>query len=515
MIAIRRKPEADAIGPIDGDASIRLGARVRTLFQAACWFLLAFGAISAASDGDLVVLVSCVLLSISSLSLCRREYDVAILFLAIHPTLTYAATTAAFSIAHLNLSLTGFVDKDTAFVIVSVYQAAIFSAYLVSRLVSNRSISNDFALPALNKNRASVVTLAGFCIFVLFALTPDSSTLASISGTAIAVMCFGLGSYVTADGMRRIFAPIAVSLIAVGGCALLLNQRTSLFLILLFWIIIILSISKSLFSWRNLLISIAAIFIINLVTFSFVAAREEHSENPDINTISRTIDIALSARGLDAAIPFIDSEPSSRSYSSRTNRYYSNFLGGGPNDSNDVSASSTLARLAQMGAMDIVTGRLGDVNEIDVSRWWQLLISTMPDFGQAKDLRLSDDIVWELGLRDRTSIGRPLVTVAGEMYAIGGFAGLFILASTVFLAIFLELLILRRVIGYSAVYVGTAFSILYGITMTGTALSAIAVATRALPQIIIVLWLAALYLRRRHLPPLTATTSRVDSSSLT
>jgi len=113
-------------------------------------------------------------------------------------------------------------------------------------------------------------------------------------------------------------------------------------------------------------------------------------------------------------------------------------LPGGPAD--------LLARLALLPQMDAVVARLDPAGV----RWadlWAIMVSALPSFGQDKLLIFSDILVWELGLRPHDSIGRPMITAEGELFALGSYPAVFLGIALCFLALHLGYRLITRLTG--------------------------------------------------------------------
>lgn len=103
-----------------------------------------------------------------------------------------------------------------------------------------------------------------------------------------------------------------------------------------------------------------------------------------------------------------------------TSGFYSDFFRAG--------SDSLLQRLTLLPQMDIVVSKIRDISAIRWDDLWSNIVwNVLPGiFGQDKDLLFSDQIVWELGLRDWASVGRPMITVQGELFSIGGYVCVFL-----------------------------------------------------------------------------------------
>lgn len=108
--------------------------------------------------------------------------------------------------------------------------------------------------------------------------------------------------------------------------------------------------------------------------------------------------------------------------------------------------ASLLDRLTLLPQMDIVTGRL-PAAPLDLGRWLRATVtSALPDMGQTKLTMIGDELVWDLALRPRDSIGRPMVTAQAEAWSMGGHGAVFLTACLLFGAWAVNWRLLNRLI---------------------------------------------------------------------
>jgi hypothetical protein len=222
--------------------------------------------------------------------------------------------------------------------------------------------------------------------------------------------------------------------------------------------------------------------VLNWISYSFLEARKFRTDTTDV--FEETINIAFSPEGLTHLLLISDDEIPI--YDTVGSAYRSDFIRTsvwGP-----VADTSWTGRLALIAHMDIVTGRLAEPDEID----WRIVAGTvgsvLPNFGDKQELLYSDELVWGLSLRSRQSVGRPLVTVAGELYAIGGFPFILVAGFMLYSGLILLLVIFDHIARNKLVYVVTGISLLGSVTLTGTFAGLMASSFRMLPEFLVLLF---------------------------
>ncbi len=147
-----------------------------------------------------------------------------------------------------------------------------------------------------------------------------------------------------------------------------------------------------------------------------------------------------------------------------------------------------MTRLTLLPQMDIVVSKLPDSAPTRWDDLWgNLFWNVIPSIGQQKDLILSDQIVWELGLRAWYNIGRPMITVQGELYSIGGYAAVFFV--TVFLYYMMVFFygVIARLLGSRVSAILIMSQMLIATVMTTTLLSVAVITTRGSLQLVLIL----------------------------
>jgi hypothetical protein len=147
-----------------------------------------------------------------------------------------------------------------------------------------------------------------------------------------------------------------------------------------------------------------------------------------------------------------------------------------------------MTRLTLLPQMDIVVSKIPDDAPVRwADLWGNLFWNVIPSIGQQKDLILSDQIVWELGLRAWYNIGRPMITVQGELYSIGGYATVFFV--TIFLYYMMSYFYgaISRLLGSRVSGIMIMSQMMIGTVMTTTLLSVAVVTTRGSLQLVLIL----------------------------
>jgi hypothetical protein len=151
--------------------------------------------------------------------------------------------------------------------------------------------------------------------------------------------------------------------------------------------------------------------------------------------------------------------------------------------------TSLFARLALLPQMDIVTSRLEAFHEI---RWGDLLdnvLAALPTVGLDKALVFSDQVVWELGLRSRDTLGRPMITVEGELFAIGGYGAVLVIIPLCYFVLYWCYCWLALLTGSRAVAILIASQLFIGTVFSTTLLTVLTDCIRTPIQLIVLLWL--------------------------
>lgn len=416
----------------------------------------------------------------------RSEDDIFIAFLVQSPSITYTFTTLLFALLSGNIALSGMYDADRAFLVVILYQIGVVSAYAFLRLVTYPGKFNDIGTKGFFD--AGILTLISLLAALLLvtvrlvgigmSLTPNIIAFCWLT-VALAGLAQRPGSY------KASFTIVASTLIAL---SLFANQRTYMFSIVLFTVFFYLTHALKALSFFRIVLVLVSAFCLGVVSQAFVNARpNDRSAIDPVQVLTDTLTQIGSAETWVGALPDLSNEQEQR-YVQLRSAYYSRFLQGGVNATSDQSLSIG-ARLAQIGHMDIVTGKYPLQDNLDGPMWKDHLVATATASPEGFLAPLySDELVWNLGLRPRPLIGRPLVSVAGELYMLSGIYLLPVITFIIFLLLIGQALIYRAAIGYSSAYVISSIMAMFTIIFTGTVFGLLNTAARVMPLLIVAGW---------------------------
>lgn len=146
--------------------------------------------------------------------------------------------------------------------------------------------------------------------------------------------------------------------------------------------------------------------------------------------------------------------------------------------------SGILERATLLPHMDTVVGVLPQSTSIDWGEIVNTILSILPSFGQDKDVNFGDRLTWLTGLRPAGSVGHPLITAAGEFFAMGGYALVFVWAFLLFSILFLELRLVTRLFKNRSIATLFVFTQAFYMMFSSTAISATAVVIRQIPFLV-------------------------------
>jgi len=144
---------------------------------------------------------------------------------------------------------------------------------------------------------------------------------------------------------------------------------------------------------------------------------------------------------------------------------------------------------------DIPTDQPVDWNEVK-----NVIFSLLPNFGQEKDAIFSDRLTWKVGLRSENNVGRPMITALGELYFMGGALFCFAALTLIFSALYVEIMLLSRVIGHPVVSTLVIGQFLVYAILTTTTISLTAVVVRTMPFFIVLLTVLRAALKKTSSP---------------
>jgi hypothetical protein len=457
-----------------------LAARVVAFVRWVAWLTIFLSLLSGVFSRDFVVPLCGVGSGLLSLTALSYQRDILRLLLVAHPTLSYMFFTLAYGFFNGNPALNGLLNPGRAFTITLAYQFAILAAdlfvtLLIGRNAAARAAEVDEARPLAM--RAGWVLILVLVVFASARLTFLTAHTPVLVGLIVATVAWT----VQARNGKNVASLAVMTLGAFFLISSITNGRTILLVMLLAWVLLLLAYAPRVLTFRNVVLGILCVGILNWVTYSFLEARKVRTETGEV--FEKTLDIAFSEEGFLHLLLIPTGEQPN--YDIVGSAYHSDFIRTsvwGPVDDSALSG-----RLALIAHMDIVTGRLPEPQEVD----WDVVAGTigsvLPNFGDKQELLYSDELVWGLSLRPRQSVGRPLVTAAGELYAIGGFQFILCAGFLMYAGIILLLSLMRRLTSNMLVYVVTGVAILGYVTLTGTFLGLMSTSFRMLPEFLLLL----------------------------
>lgn len=479
-----------------GDATTRSGpapgydllsARISTFVRLVSWGTVFLSLLSGVASGDFVVPLCAIGSALISLTAATYQKDMLRLLLVAHPTISYMFFTLAYGFLNGNPGLSGLLNAGRGFTITLIYQFAILGADIFISMVAGRkhdASTIDTTTPNPYAMRAGWVLVGVLAAFASARQTFLTAHIPVLVGLIVASVVWTVHAR---DG-RKVLLLAVFTLGAFFLISSITNGRTILLVLLLAWVLLLLAYARRLFTIRNLLFGVLCVCLLNWITFAFLEARKTRTATSDV--FEETINIAFSEEGLLHLVlmgtPEFRSDPIGSAY--RSDFIRTSVWG-------RVDDTSVAGRLALIAHMDIVTGRLPEPTEVNWGLVGGTIGSVMPNFGDKQELLLSDELVWALSLRPRGSVGRPLVTVAGELYAIGGFQFILGAGFVLYAGLIGLLVVFDRISRNKLVYLVTGVALLGSVTLTGTFAGLMASSFRMLPEFLVLLYLLAAHNR--------------------
>lgn len=411
--------------------------------------------------------------------------DPLVYFVITHPTWLFFFSSYLYSAANLQTVDEGLFNPQRSITIAVVYQAACITAFIIFYALQQvfhlrRRPLRQFL--ALQRHEVTFITI-GILGSIIGNLSTE--TVASVGEEAQLFLWLGAALHMLRRGSFKLdLATVATGVVFV-LVAVVTNSRT---IVLQGFLFVFLACAF----WKKRLVTIESIIAIYLVmcavnVFSTVTLdiRLNGGRESRISMLPQYADRVFNAETIVAMLNPFSSFPSQRNVRS---------MGRMSNDEHFwypyFGASDTLAnRAVQLPLLDIVCGTVGAVQEINWKEFENLFMSTLPNLGQKKDLVYSDELTWDLGLRDYGVIGRPMLTNACELYTMGGLGTMYIIATVEFAVVLLLIAILQAQLRYRSLYVITLGLTLPYLTVTTSALAITVGVFRSLPIMIFVIWL--------------------------
>lgn len=476
-------------------ATARLDLRIRVLIVTISTFTLVMGIVVSVASTTISPLIASIFATIIVLLTVRYEHDTLLLIIVNSPTITYLFSTFLFSALTANLPLDGMFNVDRAFTISFIYQFGVAVAYIVIKPISGLSSLTDSAFTYIYSPEKlyfiSVISL------IILATARAIGFGQSLIGALLPLLWWSI----TASSQRKIvpatYIVIFIGVSALFAVSLVANQRSYMFSSVLFIAMFYASYSSRVLSFSRVSAVAIGCIALSIISQSFLNARPNDRTNVSVSQVaSDTLGGIFSFDTWANALPSLQVDSDDAGAVSQSSRYYSPFLQGGPAVTKNQSGTIS-ARFAQLGHMDIVTGQYPLMTGFDAANWKDHVVSAiLGSRGESTAALYSDELVWQLGLRPRGSIGRPLVSVAGELYMLSGIYFMLAMTIGIYIILFSGILWFRYIVGYSTSYVigGTIF--LIPVIFTGTAFGLLNLITRGTVTFAVLVWLTVKFARR-------------------
>ncbi|WIW47825.2 hypothetical protein ML401_06835 [Bradyrhizobium sp. 62B] len=404
--------------------------------------------------------------------------------IATHPAILFVTTTYLYSSLHGNIVPEGLNEPKTALLITLVYQGSVIIGLFFADLLegvftssTSAKIETQFSksgLDALSAARFPLIALGVVGLLIAHQFE-GSGPLTSIFSL---LMWLGMATHFA---QRRGVLPLDwVTVFIIGLTAVIAisaNARSALFETLLFLGFAHLMFARRLFTLAQVVAGLLLIRAISVFSDIMLSVRWLRQIST-ARMVEQALDYLFSIETLSALVnPFYVSEAQAvwAKAIDPNSQFTSHFF---------VGNISTLQRFTLLPQMDLILHGL----RTDSIRWSAILnipLSQLPDIGQQKDLIFSDRITWELGLRAYGNIGRPMVTAAGEFYAMGGLAPLIVLTVVLFTSYFIVLRILKAAIGSDQIVTLVFSQLIVATLISTTAIGAYGVVFRTIPALVV------------------------------
>lgn len=405
--------------------------------------------------------------------------------IAAHPTLLFVLMTYLYASIHGNIVPANLNEPDTAFLIAFAYQCSVLIGMVAADMAQGLFVGIErpqiaSATPDILHTVRLPLVFTGALGLLIAHQFEGSGPIASIFSL---LMWLGMAAhFAKRRGVLPLDALTACIIGLTAAIAVVANARSALFETLLFLAFAHLIYAERLFTFVQAVLALFAIRVISVFSDIMLSVRWLRQVSTE-RMIDQALNSLFSADTLIALInPFhvTEAQETWAKAIDPHNQFTSHFF---------VGNISTLQRFTILPQMDLILHGL----QVDTIRWRAILnvfLGLLPDLGQEKDLIFSDRITWELGLRAYGNVGRPMVTAAGEFFAMGGVSAVILLTSVLFFAYFLALRLLKLTIGSEQITTLLFSQLIVATLISTTALSAYGIVFRTIPILILfIAWL--------------------------
>jgi hypothetical protein len=502
-----RKPAQIPSELDDEQLSASFNLRAKTLFRVLLAIYAMLVVIYAFSGTSLYfTVINCLMLLIAG-GLLFVTKDVIFYFLASHPAWIFSFTAYLYSAANVKPVEAGLFDAGRSITIAFVYQLACVAAFLLAFLVLGGRPQRQRVLG----QRAMLVLQRFSEVFIVFGALAGALGVIIANPTASAItqdlqvfLWLGVGLHLR---KHRGFKLDLVGILITGlfaGLAIYANNRTLMISAMLIVALGYLYYSRRLLNPQTIVLSYFALNF--LLLFSSVTLDIRLSggrESLNNSMLSMYAEKLLTTESLLAVVNPFASHSSTANLRNFADASYGHDFWLPYFGSNDSLGD----RFVVLPMMDVVCGQFGEVNHTRWDALLNLVVASLPNFGQTKNLTYNDQLTWDLGLRDDDVIGKPMLTNACELYTMAGWTGVFLVTTIEFFFIFLLVAFLKKQLEFYILYLGTVAILILQLTVSTSSLGIAANVIRGLPLIVLVIWLikqfALLSIRHGTKPALT------------
>ncbi len=472
----------------DDGLSVRFNLRAKALFLLLLVVYATLVVIYAFSGTSIYfTIINCLMLMAAG-GLLFITNDVIVYFLASHPAWMFSFSAYFYSAVNLKPVEKDLYNAAQSITIAFVYQIACLVAFFLSfailraRSPRQRPMGRRTMLALQRYSEALIVFGA---ITVALDATMANQTVTAVMANLQIFLWIGLGLHLHKNRGFKLDAVgiLIVSLFAV--LAIYANNRTFMMSAFLIVGIGYLYYSRRLFNLRSVLLGY---FVINfLLLFSAVSLdiRISGGRESGKSMFQLYAEKLLSSESLVAVvIPFATHSSTANLHYFADETYGHDFwlpYFGSNNSLGD--------RFVVLPLMDVVCGQFAEADRIRWDDLRNLVLASLPELGQTKNLLYNDQLTWDLGLRDQDVVGKPMLTNACELYTMAGWTGVFLVTTIEFFVIFLYTALLRKQLEFYVLYLATVAILIVELTVSTSSLGVAASVIRGLPLAVLAIWL--------------------------
>ena len=366
-------------------------------------------------DGRLVVFLAHLAMLAMAAVILVRSRDCIETIIFSHAFWMFSAMTYVNATLNGQVATTGLINAERAAMIALISQLGLFVAHYFSpRRPALAALSPYQRASAIDRSQATILTIASIGVAGLV-LQWAGVLPTAYSESMMLFLYLAIGASILGQGRLRLTDPlIMVSvfliLITVAGS----NSRTDLISFVIALAFVWVMVKARPFNFLALALGYVALRLLSAFSSVIISVRPFREEPALMRELFMERFFSIETwRVLTRPTYEHAADELHRGTKTTHTGFFSDFFNGAEAD--------MLDRLTLLPRMDIVTGRWPQGSEVRWHDLWeQLFWTVLPNIGQTKNLIYSDHVVWDLGLRARDSVGRPMITAEAELYVMGG-----------------------------------------------------------------------------------------------